>query len=181
MRRMSAGRKGSREVTTQANISAHSPCRASSCRREREDSPPACCEAPSWCAITASAGSRISDPSVAHRIAVTWDPRGGQEGEQGEEALQGEGCGGLGLTSVAVVPTLGVYCGHTLTPGFEEECMREVQQDPERRSSTMKVRVEPSLNRRLREVARQERTSYSAVVRRACWNHVEREGGRAPR
>ena len=52
----------------------------------------------------------------------------------------------------------------------------------ERRSSTMNLRVEPSLNRKLREVARRERTSYSAVVRRACWNHVERaEGSVAPR
>lgn len=61
--------------------------------------------------------------------------------------------------------------------------MREAQQAPERRSSTMRVRVEPSLTRRLREVARQERVSVSSIVRRVCWDHVERgrEQGRAPR
>ena len=57
--------------------------------------------------------------------------------------------------------------------------MQQAQQDLERRSSTIKIRVEPSLDRRLREVARRERTSFSAVVRRACWRHVEREGGSA--
>ena len=55
--------------------------------------------------------------------------------------------------------------------------MQEGRQVTERRSSVMKLRVEPSLNRKLREEARRERTSFAAVVRRACWSHVERKEG----
>ena len=63
--RMSTGRKGSPEVTAQANIIVHSPRSRSSCWWEWEDSPPACCEAPSYRAIAVSAGPWIIDPPVA--------------------------------------------------------------------------------------------------------------------
>ena len=99
---MSAGRKGSPEVTAQANIIAHSPRSESSCRWEREDSPPACCEAPSWCAIAVSAGPWIIDPLVAQRIAAKWDQDRARKARRAQRRCMGQdACGAWVGTSIA--------------------------------------------------------------------------------
>lgn len=67
---MSAGRDDATGVTAQANIVSHSPCSASPCRSDPEDSPFRKCGASSrWAAAT---DSECAVSPIAHRTLGTW-------------------------------------------------------------------------------------------------------------